>query len=48
MTEEQQAPTFPTAALVVSILLFVGIYLWGLVMGLTEMAQKSAPASSSS
>ena len=48
MTEKEKTPTLPTTALVVSILLFAGIYLWGLVMSLTEMAQKSAPASSNS
>ncbi|MBN1582711.1 MAG: hypothetical protein JXA89_18515 [Anaerolineae bacterium] len=45
MTQDQEAPKPPTVALVVSILLFAGIYLWGFVMGISEMAQKSAPAS---
>jgi hypothetical protein len=45
-TEQNEAPTWPTAALVVSIVIFAGIYLWGFVMGISEMAQKSAPAPS--
>ena len=44
MTKEKDELALPTAALVVSILLFAGIYLWGFVIGIAEMA-KSAPAS---
>lgn len=46
MTEEQTVPNLPTAALGVSILLFVGIYVWGVIMSLNERAKKSASSSS--
>jgi hypothetical protein len=41
----QDKPAFPSAALAVSVLLFAAIYIWGFIMSVTEMTQKSTPAS---
>jgi len=45
MMSEQSNPETPklrNVALAISTLLFVGIYVWGLIMSINEMTQKSA------
>ena len=46
MTErlEKKAPQTPEMALIVAILLFVGLFVWGIVLSIAEQAQRGAPS----
>ena len=41
-TTEGDAPVHPRPALIVAVLLFVGLYLWGFILSIQEMAQRKS------
>ena len=41
-TTEGDAPAHPRPELVVAVLLFVGLFLWGFILSIQEMAQRES------